>query len=190
MRVLILGAAGRDFHDFNVLYRDDRTVEVVGFTATQIPGISDRRYPPRLAGALYPQGIPIFEEERLEQLIRELSVDLCVMAYSDLAHTQVMHLASRCNAAGADFTLPAPRRTMLRSMRPVVAICASRTGAGKSQTTRAVVSVLRAAHKRVVVLRHPMPYGDLAAQRVQRFAGEADLERHRVTVEEREEYEE
>ena len=188
-RILILGAAGRDFHDFNVLYRDDGAVEVVGFTATQIPGISDRRYPRELAGPLYPDGIPILEEERLEALVRELKVELCVMAYSDLSHIQVMHLGSRSNAAGADFTLLAPARTMLRSTRPVVAICASRTGAGKSQTTRAVVSILRAAGKKVVVLRHPMPYGDLVAQRVQRFAGEADLKRHKVTIEEREEYE-
>ncbi len=188
-RILILGAAGRDFHDFNVVYRADPTVEVVGFTAQQIPGISGRQYPPALAGELYPKGIPIYEEERLESLIREQGVQQCVMAYSDLAHVQVMHLAARSNAAGADFLLLAPGRTMLKSTKPVVAICASRTGAGKSQTTRAVVAVLREAGKRVVVVRHPMPYGDLAAERVQRFAGEADLVQHKVTVEEREEYE-
>ena len=188
-RILILGAAGRDFHDFNLVYRGDPSVEVVGFTAQQIPGISDRRYPPELAGPLYPEGIAIHPEERLEALIREQGVQQCVMAYSDLSHAQVMHLASRSNAAGADFLLLAPGRTMLKSGRPVVAICASRTGAGKSQTTRAVVTLLREAGQRVVVIRHPMPYGDLAAQRVQRFAGEADLVKHRVTIEEREEYE-
>jgi predicted GTPase len=189
IRTLVLGAAGRDFHDFNVVYRGDSSYEVVGFTAQQIPHISGRRYPPELAGPRYPQGIPIFEEERLEALIPELRVGLCVMAYSDVAHVDVMHLAARCNAAGADFALLAPTRTMIASRRPVVAICASRTGAGKSQTTRAVVAVLRAAGKRVSVLRHPMPYGDLLAERVQRFASEQDLERNQVTIEEREEYE-
>ena len=190
VRTLILGAAGRDFHNFNVVFRADPAYEVVGFTAQQIPHISNRRYPPELAGELYPDGIPIFEEERLESLIPELNVASCVMAYSDVAHVDVMHLASRCNAAGAEFVLLAPARTMLRSSKPVAAICASRTGAGKSQTTRAVVTVLREAGKRVVVLRHPMPYGDdLTTQRVQRFATEEDLQRHRVTIEEREEYE-
>ncbi len=188
-RILILGAAGRDFHDFNLVYRGDATVEVVGFTAQQIPGISGRQYPPELAGGLYPEGIPIYAEERLESLIREEGVQQCVMAYSDVSHEQVMHLASRSNAAGADFLLLAPARTMLKSSRPVVAVCASRTGAGKSQTTRAVVATLRDAGKRVVVVRHPMPYGDLAVQRVQRFALEADLVKHKVTIEEREEYE-
>jgi predicted GTPase len=188
-RVLILGAAGRDFHTFNVLYRDDPGVRVVAFTAQQIPHIADRRYPPTLAGEAYPEGIPIHPEEELEELVRELAVDRCVLAYSDLSHEQVMHLASRANAAGAAFELPSPSRTMLRSNRPVVAVCASRTGAGKSQTARAVTGILRGWGRRVTVLRHPMPYGDLAAQRVQRFAGEEDLVRHRVTVEEREEYE-
>ncbi|HEX6940953.1 MAG TPA: cyclic 2,3-diphosphoglycerate synthase [Longimicrobiales bacterium] len=189
VRVLILGAAGRDFHDFNVVYRDDPAVEVVAFTAQQIPHIAGRRYPPELAGALYPDGIAIYEEDRLEALIRELRVDRCVMAYSDVAHTSVMHLASRANAAGADFELLGVRRTMLASHRPVVAVCATRTGAGKSQTSRAVAARLRAAGRRVAVIRHPMPYGDLAAQRVQRFADDEDLQRHRVTIEEREEYE-
>ena len=188
-RVLILGAAGRDFHDFNVLYRDDPRYRVVAFTAQQIPHIADRRYPRELAGALYPDGIPIHPEERLEALIHELGVDVCVMAYSDVSHEDVMHLASRANAAGADFQLPAARRTMLRAARPVIAVCASRTGAGKSQTSRAIVRLLRDAGRRVVVLRHPMPYGELVAQRVQRFATAEDLERHRVTIEEREEYE-
>lgn len=188
-RVLILGAAGRDFHDFNVLYRDNPRYQVVGFTAQQIPHIAERRFPWALAGAGYPEGIPIHPEERLEELIRELAVDVCVMAYSDLSHVDVMHLASRANAAGADFELIAARRTMLKAARPVVAVCASRTGAGKSQTSRAVVRVLRDAGLQVVVLRHPMPYGDLAAQRVQRFATSEDLVHHRVTIEEREEYE-
>lgn len=188
-RVLILGAAGRDFHDFNVVYRDDERHQVVAFTAQQIPHIAERSYPPELAGERYPGGIPIHPEERLEALIRELEVDLCVMAYSDVSHEEVMHLASRASAAGADFQLLAAGRTMLVSRLPVVAVCASRTGAGKSQTSRAVVRRLREAGLRVAVLRHPMPYGDLRLQRVQRFASEADLERHRVTIEEREEYE-
>lgn len=188
-RVVILGAAGRDFHVFNTLFREDPRVRVVAFTAQQIPHISDRRYPAELAGTLYPDGVPILPEESLESLIREEAVDRCVLAYSDLSHEQVMHLASRVNAAGADFTLPGVRRTSLRSRRPVVAICASRTGAGKSQTSRAVVRLLRRAGLRVAVLRHPMPYGDLAAQRVQRFADADDLVRHQVTIEEREEYE-
>lgn len=188
-RVLILGAAGRDFHDFNMLYRRDPAFHVVGFTAQQIPHIAERRFPRELAGERYPQGIPIHPEERLEELVRELAVDLCVMAYSDLSHDEVMHLASRATAAGADFQVIAPRRTMLASRRPVVAVCASRTGAGKSQTSRAVVRILRDAGLRVVVLRHPMPYGELAAQRVQRFATGDDLVRHHVTIEEREEYE-
>ncbi|HEX7240626.1 MAG TPA: hypothetical protein VF263_10185, partial [Longimicrobiaceae bacterium] len=188
-RTLILGAAGRDFHDFNVLYRGDPRHEVVAFTAQQIPHISGRRYPAELAGSLYPEGIPVHPEERLEELIRELDVDVCVMAYSDVSHLEVMHLASRASAAGADFTLIGARRTMLPSRLPVVAVCASRTGAGKSQVSRAVVRILRDAGRRVAVLRHPMPYGDLVAQRVQRFASAEDLERHRVTIEEREEYE-
>jgi predicted GTPase len=189
IRTLILGAAGRDFHDFNVLYRGDPRHEVVAFTAQQIPHIADRRYPAGLAGSLYPDGIPIHPEDRLEELVRDLRVELCVMAYSDVPHVEVMHLASRAGAAGADFTVVAPRRTMLRSRLPVVAVCASRTGAGKSQVSRAVVRILREAGRRVAVLRHPMPYGDLLAQRVQRFAGPEDLERHHVTIEEREEYE-
>jgi predicted GTPase len=188
-RLLILGAAGRDFHLFNVLYRDDPGVRVVAFTAQQIPHIEDRRYPAALAGEAYPEGIPIHPEDRLEELIRELEVDRCVLGYSDLSHVQVMHLASRANAAGAAFELPDPHRTMLPSRRPVLAVCASRTGAGKSQTTRAVIRLLRAGGWRVAVLRHPMPYGDLARQRVQRFASEEDLVRHQVTIEEREEYE-
>jgi predicted GTPase len=189
IRTIILGAAGRDFHNFNVVYRDDPGTEVVAFTAQQIPHIAERRYPPVLAGPSYPDGIAIHEEARLEQIIAEHAVERVVMAYSDVAHVDVMHLASRANAAGADFVLLGVRRTMLRARRPVVAVCASRTGAGKSQTSRAIVRILRAGGLRVAVLRHPMPYGDLAAQRLQRFTGEEDLARHRVTIEEREEYE-
>ncbi|HSJ07337.1 MAG TPA: cyclic 2,3-diphosphoglycerate synthase [Longimicrobiales bacterium] len=189
IRTLIIGAAGRDFHNFNMIYRGDQSHEVVGFTAQQIPNIADRRYPPELAGPLYPEGLPIHPEDDLERLIRELRVDVCVLSYSDLSYDTVGHLASRANAAGADFQLIGSRRTMLHSDLPVVAVCASRTGAGKSQTSRAVARVLRDAGLRVAVLRHPMPYGDLAAQRVQRFAGEQDLQHHDVTIEEREEYE-
>lgn len=188
-RVLIMGAAGRDFHVFNTVFRDDPGTTVVAFTATQIPGIAGRRYPPELAGARYPEGIPIEPEADLERLVRELAVDRVVFAYSDVSHEHVMHAASRALAAGADFTLYGPRRTMLRSRRPVVAVGAVRTGSGKSQTTRYVARLLEAAGLRPVVIRHPMPYGDLVAQRVQRFAEAADLDRHRTTIEEREEYE-
>lgn len=189
IRVLILGAAGRDFHDFNVVFRDDAAVRVVAFTAQQIPHIGGRLYPAELAGPRYRQGIPIEEEERLETLIQDLDVQVCVLSYSDLSHQEVMHLASRASAAGAEFRLLSARRTMLSARVPVVAVCASRTGAGKSQTSRAIVRLLRDAGRRVVVIRHPMPYGDLAAQRVQRFATPGDLVHHRVTIEEREEYE-
>ena len=188
-RTLILGAAGRDFHNFNVVYRNDPDTEVVGFTAEQIPHIDDRRYPPVLAGALYPDGIQIHPESRLEALIAELAVEKCVMAYSDVSYGHVMGLAARVNAAGAEFAMLGAEPTMVASSKPVVAVCASRTGAGKSQTSRAVVRLLREAGKRVAVIRHPMPYGDLAKQRVQRFETEADLVAHRVTIEEREEYE-
>jgi len=188
-RVLIMGAAGRDFHNFNVVFRDDRRIEVVAFTATQIPFISDRRYPPELAGPRYPNGIRIHDEDELTKLIRELNVDDVVFAYSDVSHEHVMHKASEALAAGANFLLLGPRQTMLDAKVPVVAVCAVRTGSGKSQTTRAVAQVLRAAGKRVVAVRHPMPYGDLNAQRVQRFATLGDLDRDKVTVEEREEYE-
>ena len=188
-RVLIMGAAGRDFHDFNVVYRDDPSVEVVAFTATQIPGIAGRRYPVELAGSRYPTGIPIRPEAELEQLIRDLAVDTVVHAYSDVSHEQLMHSASRAMAAGADFELLGPRRTMLESTRPVISVCAVRTGCGKSQTSRYVASALEAQGLTVAVVRHPMPYGDLVAQRVQRFASYADLDRHETTIEEREEYE-
>jgi predicted GTPase len=189
VRTLILGAAGRDFHNFNVVYRDDPDVEVVAFTAAQIPGIADRRYPPELAGPRYPAGIPIESEAALEQLIREQAVDQVVFAYSDASHEEVMHLASRTLAAGADFALLGPRRTMLRASCPVVAVTAVRTGCGKSAVSRRVAAILRDRGRRVAVVRHPMPYGNLAAQRVQRLACAADLDRAGVTLEEREEYE-
>lgn len=188
-RVLILGAAGRDFHNFNVFFRDNPACDVVAFTAQQIPHIADRRYPPELAGDRYPGGIPIFEEGRLESLITELQVELCVLSYSDLAYGDVMHLGSRCNAAGAAFMMLGAQQTMLRSRLPVVAISAVRTGAGKSQVSRAIVRALRDAGRKAGVLRHPMPYGDLRTQAVQRFASNDDLREGAVTIEEREEYE-
>jgi predicted GTPase len=188
-RVLIAGAAGRDFHNFNLVYRDSPEHEVVAFTATQIPNIDGRRYPAELAGSLYPEGIPILPESALEQLVREHEIDEVVFAYSDVTHEHVMHIGSRALAAGASYELIAPRRTMLSSSKPVVAICAVRTGSGKSQTTRRVAELLRGAGKRVAVLRHPMPYGDLAKQGVQRFERYEDLEAADATIEEREEYE-
>jgi predicted GTPase len=188
-RVLIMGAAGRDFHNFNVVYRDDRRYEVVAFTATQIPFIDDRLYPASLAGERYPNGIPIYDESELTRLIRELRVDDVVFAYSDVSHLHVMHKGSEALAAGANFVLLGPNETMLEAEVPVVAVCAVRTGSGKSQTTRAIARTLREAGKRVVAVRHPMPYGDLEAQRVQRFASLEDLDRYRTTIEEREEYE-
>lgn len=188
-RVLILGAAGRDFHDFNTVFRGDPRFEVVGFTAAQIPGIEGRTYPAALAGPSYPNGIPIFPEADLERLVRERGVDEVVLSYSDLAHAAVMHLASRALAAGAGFRLLSPRRTMLRASRPVVAVTAVRTGCGKSQAARHVARVAREEGRRVAVIRHPMPYGDLLAQRVQRFASVADLDAAGVTIEEREDYE-
>ena len=188
-RVVIMGAAGRDFHDFNVVYRDDPSVEVVAFTATQIPGIESRRYPPELAGERYPAGIRIVPEAELEQLITDKRIDEVVFAYSDVSHETVMHVASRVLARGADFALLGPKRTMIRSSRPLVAVGAVRTGAGKSQTTRYLAALLAEAGLRPVVIRHPMPYGDLVAQRVQRYATYADLDRYETTIEEREEYE-
>jgi predicted GTPase len=184
-----MGAAGRDFHDFNVVYRDDPNTEVVAFTATQIPGIDDRRYPLELAGELYPEGIPIVPEAELEELVAENDVDLVVFSYSDVPHETVMHAASRAMSAGADFALIGPRGIMLESTKPVIAVCAVRTGCGKSQTTRAVAAVLAEQGLTPVVVRHPMPYGDLATQRVQRFGDHEDLARHQTTIEEREEYE-
>jgi predicted GTPase len=188
-RTVICGAAGRDFHNFNVVYRDDPGVEVVAFTAQQIPGMSGRRFPAALAGELYPEGIPIVPEEDLETLCRTKGVGTVVMAYSDTTHADVMHLGSRALAAGADFTMLGPDRTMLRSRRPVVAVSAVRTGCGKSQTARWLLQRFSSRGLRAAALRHPMPYGDLATQRVQRFASRADLEEARCTNEEREEYE-
>jgi predicted GTPase len=188
-RVLIMGAAGRDFHNFNVRFRDDENYEIVAFTATQIPGIEGRIYPPELAGRLYPEGIPIHPEESLESLVRDLDVDEVVFAYSDVSHATVMHLGSRALAAGADYTLLGPRSTMLEAEVPVVAIAAVRTGSGKSQTTRAVARVLQGAEKRYVVVRHPMPYGVLSLQVAQRFETLQDLIAADPTIEEREEYE-
>ena len=188
-RVLIAGAAGRDFHNFNLVYRGREEFEVVGFTATQIPNIEGRVYPPELAGELYPEGIPISPEDELEALIREHEVDEVVFAYSDVTHEHVMHIGSRSLAAGASFRLISPRETMLTSSKPVVAVCAVRTGSGKSQTTRHIAGLLRESGRRVAVLRHPMPYGDLAAQAVQRFERYEDLDAADATIEEREEYE-
>lgn len=188
-RVVIMGAAGRDFHDFNVVYRNDPSVEVVAFTAAQIPGIADRAYPLELAGPHYTRPIPIVAEAELDRLIRDEHIDIVVFAYSDVTHETVMHAASRALAAGADFSLLGPQRTMLKSRRPVLAVGATRTGAGKSQTTRHLAALLAARGLTPVVIRHPMPYGDLLAQRVQRYATYADLDRYETTIEEREEYE-
>ncbi len=188
-KVLILGAAGRDFHNFNVVFRDREAYEVVAFTAAQIPGIVGRRYPASLAGKLYPDGIPIYAEEDLPQLIYRFAVAVCVFSYSDVSYDELMHRAAIANAAGADFTLLGTRETMLESTVPVIAITAVRTGAGKSQTTRKLASILHGHGKRVVVVRHPMPYGVLEDQAVERFATYADLETYKTTIEEREEYE-
>jgi predicted GTPase len=188
-RVLIAGAAGRDFHNFNLVYRGREAYDVVAFTATQIPNIDGRVYPPALAGDLYREGIPICSESDLEELIARHRVDEVVFAYSDVTHQHVMHIGSRALAAGADYRLLSPHDTMLTSSKPVVAVCAVRTGSGKSQTTRHIAALLRADGKRVAVLRHPMPYGDLTAQAVQRFERYEDLEAADATIEEREEYE-
>src|SRR2546429_7872167 len=184
-RVLIVGAAGRDFHNFNVVFRDRDEYDVVAFTATQIPNIDGRVYPAELAGSLYPDGIPILPESALEELVREHEIDVVVFAYSDVTHEHVMHIGSRALAAGASFELIAPRQTMLASSKPTVAICAVRTGSGKSQTTRRVAELLRDAGKRVAVLRHPMPYGDLTKQAVQRFERYEELEAADASNEER-----
>lgn len=188
LRILIMGAAGRDFHNFNVAFRDDDQVEVVAFTATQIPYIAGRRYPPELAGPRYPEGIPIVEEQELAALVASKSVDEVIFAYSDVSHEQVMHAASASIAAGADFRLMGPKTTMLEAAVPVVAVCAVRTGSGKSPTTRRVSRILEKAGVRIVVVRHPMPYGSLLGRAVQRFAGESDLA-SATTIEEKEEYE-
>ncbi|HYM59755.1 MAG TPA: cyclic 2,3-diphosphoglycerate synthase [Thermoanaerobaculia bacterium] len=188
-RVAILGAAGRDFHNFNVVYRNNPAFEVVAFTATQIPGIEGRVYPPVLAGSLYPNGIPIVAEEELESIIRSGQIDECVFSYSDVSYANVMHLAARCTAAGADFSLLGAQRTMIEARVPVIAVTAVRTGAGKSQTTRYLSRILKDLGLRVVAIRHPMPYGDLAVQVAQRFATYDDLKTELCTIEEREEYE-
>ena len=188
-KVVIMGAGGRDFHDFNTVFRNDPTSEVVAFTAAQIPGIAGRTYPPSLAGPRYPDGIPIRPEAELAEIIRREEVDEVVLAYSDLSHEEVMHKASIALAAGADFRLLGPKATMLESTKPVVAVCAVRTGAGKSQTSRRVGQVLLDARLSVALVRHPMPYGDLEKMRAQRFASLADIDASHPTVEEREEYE-
>ncbi len=188
-RVVILGAAGRDFHNFNVYFRDNPEYQVVAFTATQIPNIDERSYPASLAGALYPSGIPIVAEDALSDLISKNKVDVAVFGYSDVSHEHVMHVGARVMAAGADFAMLGPRHTMLAASVPVVAVCAVRTGAGKSQTSRRVAAILEGMQKRVVIVRHPMPYGDLTEQAVQRFGSMADLDEFEVTLEEREEYE-
>jgi len=189
IRTLIMGAAGRDFHNFNVFFRDNKDYQVVAFTATQIPNIDGRKYPAELAGSLYPEGIPIFPESDLLELIKKHKVEQVIFAYSDVPHEVVMHKASMVNAAGADFRLMGIHSTQVKSTKPVVSICAIRTGSGKSQTTRRVSLILRAMGYKVAAIRHPMPYGDLVKQKVQRFATYADLDKHECTIEEREEYE-
>jgi predicted GTPase len=189
IRTLIMGAAGRDFHNFNVFFRDNPDYEVVAFTATQIPDIEGRTYPAALAGKLYPQGIPIFAETDLLKLIAEKNVDQVIFAYSDVPHEVVMHKASSVLAAGADFRLMGTKTTQIKSSKPVVSVCAVRTGSGKSQTTRRVSLILRDMGYKVAAIRHPMPYGDLVKQTVQRYADYSDLDKHECTIEEREEYE-
>ncbi|MBP7117856.1 MAG: GTPase [Candidatus Cloacimonetes bacterium] len=188
-KVIIMGAAGRDFHNFNVFFRDNKDYEVVAFTATQIPGIDDKKYPAALAGKLYPKGIEIKPESELKNLIKKNNVDLVVLAYSDLPYEVVMHKAALVNATGADFMLMGANNTTVKTTKPLVTICAARTGCGKSQTTRAVVKALKARGLKVVSIRHPMPYGDLVAQKVQRYGELADLKKHKCTIEEMEEYE-
>jgi len=188
-RVLILGAAGRDFHNFNVLFRNNPDYHVVAFTATQIPDIAGRRYPPELAGHFYPEGIPIFEEKDIEKLIAEHGIDTVVFSYSDISHQNLMHLGSRAVAADADFWLLGTEHTQIKSSVPVISVCAVRTGCGKSPVSRLVATELRRLGRRTVVIRHPMPYGDLALQAVQRFATMEDLDLQQCTIEEREEYE-
>ncbi|HXF04252.1 MAG TPA: cyclic 2,3-diphosphoglycerate synthase [Blastocatellia bacterium] len=188
-RVLIMGAAGRDFHNFNLVFRDNPQYEVVAFTAAQIPNIEGRRYPPELAGELYPDGVPIYPEEDLERLIEEHAIDQVVFSYSDVSHEHVMHAAARALARGADFRLLGARATMLRANRPVISVCAVRTGCGKSPASRKIARLLREMGRRVVVVRHPMPYGDLSQQVVQRFETLDDLRRYNCTIEEMEEYE-
>lgn len=188
-KVIIIGAAGRDFHNFNTYYRDNKDYEVVAFTAAQIPDIDGRKYPSELAGALYPEGIPIYAQEELPKLIRQYDVDECVFAYSDVSYEAVMGVSAVVNAAGANFTLLGPQSTMIKSNKPVISVCAVRTGTGKSQTSRKIIETLLAHDLKVVAIRHPMPYGDLNKQRVQRFATVEDLQKHECTIEEMEEYE-
>ncbi len=187
--VIIIGAAGRDFHNFNTFYRDNPDFNVVAFTAAQIPDIDGRKYPAALAGKLYPKGIPIFAQEELPNLIKKLKVDICNFAYSDVTYQHVMNLSAIVNTAGASFFLLSPRETMIKSTKPVIAVCATRTGCGKSQTSRRIIEILMAKGLKVVAIRHPMPYGDLVAQKVQRFATVKDLAKHKCTIEEMEEYE-
>jgi len=187
IKTVIMGAAGRDFHNFNVFFRSNDVYEVVAFTAAQIPGIEGRKYPPELSGPLYPYGIPIIPEQRLEKEVKEKGVGLVVLAYSDLSHEEVMHKASRALASGADFMLMGPRSTMLKSNLPVIAVCATRTGAGKSTVSRAIARLLKTSGKRVAIVRHPMPYGNF--KMVQRFSSYEDLDANNCTIEEREEYE-
>lgn len=189
IRTLIMGAAGRDFHNFNTFFRDNEDYEVVAFTATQIPNIEGRKYPAELAGKLYPNGINIYPESDLPELVKNLMVEEVVFAYSDVPHTYVMHKASQINMLGADFVLMGSKKTQIKSTKPVVAVCAVRTGSGKSQTTRRVSLILKEMGYKVAAIRHPMPYGDLVKQKVQRFATYADLDKHECTIEEREEYE-
>lgn len=187
--IIIIGAAGRDFHNFNTYYRNNEEFNVVAFTATQIPDIDGRKYPSELAGDLYPEGIPIYSQDELPKLIKELDVDECVFAYSDVPYEEVMSVSAIVNAAGADFTLLGPKNTMLKSNKPVISVCAVRTGTGKSQTSRKIIETLLEQGIKVIAVRHPMPYGDLNAQRVQRFATVEDLKKHKCTIEEMEEYE-
>ncbi|GAB4338384.1 MAG: cyclic 2,3-diphosphoglycerate synthase [Calditrichia bacterium] len=188
-KVIIMGAAGRDFHNFNTFYRDNEQYEVVAFTATQIPNIEGRKYPAELAGKLYPNGIDIYPESEIVNLIKEHNVDEVVFSYSDVPYDYVMSRSAMVNAAGADFKVMGPKHTMIESTKPVIAVCATRTGCGKSQTTRRVIELLQEAGKKVVAIRHPMPYGNLVEQRVQRFATLEDMDKHKCTIEEREEYE-
>ncbi|MDR2855207.1 MAG: cyclic 2,3-diphosphoglycerate synthase [Methanomicrobiales archaeon] len=188
-RTIIIGAAGRDFHNFNTCYRDNPAYEVVAFTAAQIPDITDRKYPAALAGNLYPEGIPIYAQDDLERLIKEFDVDECVFSYSDINYNTVMNISAQVNAAGADFILLGPKNTMVKSVKPVIAVGAIRTGCGKGQTSRRVLEILAANGLKAISIRHPMPYGDLVAQKVQRFASIDDLAKHKCTIEEMEEYE-
>lgn len=188
-KVLIMGAAGRDFHNFNVYFKNNPRYDVIAFTAAQIPKIEGRIYPPELSGPRYPDGIPIYPEERLSELIRKYQIDLVAFSYSDVSHEDVMHKASLVTANGADFTLVGATYTMIKSVKPVIAVCAVRTGCGKSQTTRKICDILKQMRKTIVVVRHPMPYGDLKSEIVQRFSTYEDFGKHRCTIEEREEYE-